>query len=162
MTRLFPYPVLSVALFAMWLLLNQSLAPGHLLLAFVLAIVGPLVTTALDSPRGRIRRPMSVIRLAAAVISDIIRSNIAVTRIILSSGHGNRISGFVSIPLTLQDQNGLAILACIITATPGTIWVSMDHARGILLLHVLDLVDEEAWVHLVKTRYERRLMEIFE
>ena len=29
-------------------------------------------------------------------------------------------------------------------------------------LHVLDLVDEETWVRLIKDRYERRLMEIFE
>ena len=35
-------------------------------------------------------------------------------------------------------------------------------ATGRLLLHVLDLVDEETWVRLIKDRYERRLMEIFE
>ncbi|RYY52932.1 MAG: Na+/H+ antiporter subunit E, partial [Comamonadaceae bacterium] len=37
MKRLFPSPLLSLALFAMWLLLNRSLDPGHLLLG---AIVG--------------------------------------------------------------------------------------------------------------------------
>ena len=37
-----------------------------------------------------------------------------------------------------------------------------DAAKGILLLHVLDLVDETAWIRLIKDRYERRLMEIFE
>ena len=53
-------------------------------------------------------------------------------------------------------------MAIIITSTPGTLWVEYEAATGRLLLHVLDLVDEETWVRLIKDRYERRLMEIFE
>jgi multicomponent K+:H+ antiporter subunit E len=62
----------------------------------------------------------------------------------------------------MRDPYGLAALACIITATPGTVWVEYDSAQGTMLLHVLDLVDEEEWVRIIKDRYERRLMEIFE
>jgi multicomponent K+:H+ antiporter subunit E len=62
----------------------------------------------------------------------------------------------------MRDPYGLTALACIITATPGTVWVEYDSAEGTMLLHVLDLVDEDDWVRTVKDRYERRLMEIFE
>ena len=31
-----------------------------------------------------------------------------------------------------------------------------------MLLHVLDLIDEEEWVRIIKDKWERRLMEIFE
>jgi multicomponent K+:H+ antiporter subunit E len=62
----------------------------------------------------------------------------------------------------MRDPYGLAALACIITATPGTVWVEYDSARGTMLLHVLDLLDEEAWIRIIKDRYERRLMEMFE
>jgi multicomponent K+:H+ antiporter subunit E len=75
---------------------------------------------------------------------------------------GERVSGFVRIPLELRDRYGLATLAIILTATPGTLWVQFDAATGTLLLHVFDLLDEEEWRHLVKDRYERRLKEIFE
>ena len=54
------------------------------------------------------------------------------------------------------------MLACIITSTPGTIWVNYDTVRGVLLIHVLDLVDEEGWTRTIKDRYERLLLEIFE
>jgi multicomponent K+:H+ antiporter subunit E len=37
-----------------------------------------------------------------------------------------------------------------------------DSARGVLLVHVLDLIDEAAWIALIKRRYERLLMDIFE
>ena len=65
------------------------------------------------------------------------------------------------LPLELTNLHGLTILACIITATPGTLWVQQDRASNILLVHVLELVDEEAWIRLIKQRYEKALLEIF-
>ncbi len=71
-------------------------------------------------------------------------------------------SGFMTIPLDLRDPMGLAILAIIITGTPGTAWIDYNSARNILILHVFDLVDETAWLNLIKNRYEYLLQEIFE
>lgn len=162
MRRWLPHPLLSAGLLAMWLLLNQSLAVGHLLLGLALALVGGLITTSLELPPVALRRPGAIVLLAWRVLCDIVRSNIAVSRIILGHRQKERRSGFMTIPLDLRDRYGLAILACIITATPGTIWLNFDSARGTLLIHVLDLIDEAAWVHIIKDRYERLLIEIFE
>ena len=62
----------------------------------------------------------------------------------------------------LRAPYGLGLLALIVTATPGTLWVAFDPARGVLTLHVLDLIDEDAWIRTIKQRYERYLLEIFE
>ena len=70
--------------------------------------------------------------------------------------------GFLQIPLEMRDPHGLAMLAVIITATPGTVWAGHDPADNVLTLHVLDLQDEAAWLQTIKQRYERPLMEIFE
>lgn len=43
MKRLFPAPLLSVSLFALWLLLNLSLSPGNLLLGAALGVLAPLL-----------------------------------------------------------------------------------------------------------------------
>jgi multicomponent K+:H+ antiporter subunit E len=96
------------------------------------------------------------------VLVDILRSNIAVGRIIVRSREPGVNAGFMTIPLDLSSRNGLAVLAIIITSTPGTTWVSHDAAKGTLLPHVLDLVDETVWIRTIKGRYERLLMEIFE
>jgi multicomponent K+:H+ antiporter subunit E len=162
MTRFLPFPRLSGFLLIMWLLLNQSLGAGHILLGSFLAIGGSWVLTALLPPEPRIRRPGAALRLAWLVLIDIVRSNIAVARIILHPGRRDQTSGFVNIPLDLRSRYGLAVLACIITATPGTLWVSFDSAKGILMIHVLDLVDETVWIRTIKDRYEKLLMEIFE
>jgi multicomponent K+:H+ antiporter subunit E len=96
------------------------------------------------------------------VVIDILRSNLAVVRIIVSPSEPGLHAGFLSIPLDLRSRHGLAVLSIIITSTPGTLWVNYDAAKGTLLLHVLDLVDETVWVQTIKGRYERMLMEIFE
>lgn len=162
MTRWFPFPLLSFALFGTWLLLNESASPGHVILATILAVSGGLALTALEPPGLRLRRPRAIAELAALVLVDIVRSNIAVGRIILGPRRREEISGFLVIPLEMRAPYGLATLATILTATPGTLWVRFDPEDGLLTLHVLDLIDEATWIAIVKGRYERRLMEIFE
>lgn len=161
MMALMPYPILSAFLLGIWLLLNQSLSPGHLLFGSIVGVAGGLAISTLQIPSGRVKKPASIVRLAFIVLVDIIRSNIAVARIILAPARSAS-SGFVTIPLELRNHYGLAILACIITSTPGTVWVNFDSTRSLLLIHVLDLVDEATWLDLIKNRYERLLMEIFE
>jgi multicomponent K+:H+ antiporter subunit E len=162
MRRWLPFPLLTVSLLALWLLLAGSLAPGTIILGGVLAIGAAQALTALTPPKTRLRRPRAVFRLALVVLAEIARSNWAVARIILLPGVRQRKSGFVRIPLDMRAPYGLAALACIITATPGTLWVEYDSADNTMLLHVLDLIDEEEWVRIIKGRYETRLMEIFE
>lgn len=162
MRRWLPFPMMSLALFALWLLLNRSLTPGHLILGACLGIGGALLLTALELPRARVRRPGVILALSWVVFTDIVRSNIAVARIILGRGALSRISGFMNIPIEMSTPYGLAALAIIITSTPGTLWVNFDPEKKILTIHVLDLADENAWIETIKQRYERRLMEIFE
>lgn len=161
MSGLFPYPLVSLALLSMWLLLSDSVAPGTLLLGAILGLCVPFSLKALEAEPLRIKKPSAVPKLAALVLYDVVRSNIAVATIILGRRR-KRTSGFLHIPLDMKSVYGLAILATIVTCTPGTLWVQYDSGRGRLLIHVLDLVDEADWIHLIKGRYERLLMEIFE
>lgn len=161
MNRWLPFPLLSLALFATWLLLNQTLAAGQAILGALIGLGGGLMLAALGVPRGRMRRPLVAAQLAWLVLVDIVRSNIAVARIVLFPGQRRQTSGFMDIPLELRHPGGLAVLACIITSTPGTAWARYDSARGVLTIHVLDLIDEQAWLRTIKDRYERRLREIF-
>jgi multicomponent K+:H+ antiporter subunit E len=158
-----PYPVLSLSLAAMWLLLNATLDPGQALLGVALGTGGGLVAARLRPPVSRVRLPLrTVAALLGLMLMDIVRSNIAVGRIAFHPRIRGRTAGFISMPLEVRHPGALAILACVITATPGTSWARYDGARNILTIHVLDLIDEAAWIRQFKDRYERRLLEIFQ
>lgn len=161
MSRLLPYPLLTASLLVMWVLLN-GLSLGHVLLGAVIAVAASNIMAALQPSKPKLRRWTRIPQLIAIVVADILRSNIAVAGLILRQKHVRRVSGFITVPLDLRDRTGLSVLACIVTSTPGTAWVEYDSARSTLLLHVFDLVDEAQWIDLIKNRYERLLMEIFE
>jgi multicomponent K+:H+ antiporter subunit E len=161
MSRIFPYPLMIASLIVMWLLLTRF-SLGHLLVGTAVALIAAQGLYALQPAKPRLRRWDLLPKLVAIVLYDIVRSNIAVVAIILQGERRQRKSGFLTIPLDLRDPLGLAILAIIITSTPGTAWLDYNAARGTLLLHVFDLVDESEWLDLIKNRYEHLLREIFE
>lgn len=162
MRRLFPAPWLSLALWALWLLLNLSLSAGNLLLGAALAILAPVMFAPLRPLPVRIRRPGVIIKLFFLVGRDVVASNIAVAWGVLRAGKNPPRSRFIKIPLDLRDANGLAALSMITTVVPGTIWSELALDRSVLLLHVFDLDGEASFIEHFKTAYERPLMEIFE
>ncbi|HET9865446.1 MAG TPA: Na+/H+ antiporter subunit E [Steroidobacteraceae bacterium] len=155
-------PTLVVALTALWLLLNQTLAPAHILLGVVLAVAMARFGSKLRPLQARMRRADVAARLVIVVLWDIIASNLHVALIVLGVVRREIRSGFLRIPLELRDPHGLAGLAMIVTATPGTVWAGLSDAGDVLTLHVLDLRDEAGLIQSIKQRYEQPLMRIFE
>ncbi|MCC6192855.1 MAG: monovalent cation/H+ antiporter subunit E [Burkholderiales bacterium] len=146
----------------MWLALGDTIAVADALVGALVATGAVLALSRLDAPPSGWRHPWTAVKLAATVAGDIARSNVAVATIVLRRGTRGRVAGFIDVPLDLRHTAGLAVLACIITATPGTTWAGYDARSGTLTMHILDLVDEAALVRAVKERYERPLREIFE
>lgn len=157
----FPYPLLSTALVLMWLLLNQSVTLGTLLVGLVLSMVLAWVAVKLRPTRSHLNRLRPIASFALRVSIDILRSNIAVAGIILGTRGQPVRSGFVSVDFDVEDENALALLACILTATPGTAWLEYDRRKKKLLFHILDLENEIAWRRTLY-RYEAALKEIFQ
>ncbi|MFN7510538.1 MAG: Na+/H+ antiporter subunit E [Betaproteobacteria bacterium] len=158
--RLLPAPLLSAVLFAVWLLLNQSVSLGHIALAALLAVVLPWFTEPLRPERPRLRRPGLILRLGLVVLWDIVKSNVEVARRILSPEAAIK-PRFVWVPLTIADPHGIAALAGIITMTPGTLSADLTDDRRHLLVHAFNVDDEPALVADIKARYEAPLLEIF-
>ncbi len=160
--RLLPAPLLSAALWALWLVLHETLALGHVLLGLAIGLVIPLLTASLRPRQVRIRRPLVLVRLVFIVGFDVVKSALEVAADVLRLDRRDPNSRFVRIPLELRDPSALAALATITTVVPGTVWSELAFDRSALLLHVWDLTDEAEFVAHFKARYERPLMEIFE
>ena len=161
MRRFLPAPLLSALLFAMWLVLQRSVAAGDVLVALFLCVAIPLACAPLRPLPVRIRRPWVLARLILAVGGDIVLSNVHVALGVLRSGWRAPRSAFVRVPLDITDPNALASLCVITTVIPGTVWTELVEGHG-LLLHVFDVEDEDEFVRHFKERYERPLKEIFE
>ncbi|MBL7250958.1 Na+/H+ antiporter subunit E [Alloalcanivorax marinus] len=160
MSRLLPFPMLSLLLWLSWLLLN-GFSWGHGLLGLVLAVVLPLGTRPFWPNVPRLRDFLKLVRFVLVVHWDIITANLVVARLILGSPRKLR-PAFVEMPLELTDDFAITLLTSTISLTPGTVSADVSEDRRTLLIHALDMDDEAALVAQIKQRYERPLKEIFE
>lgn len=159
--RLVPHPILTPTLALIWILLANSLTLGTLLLGLFLGWIIPIFTLRFWPDRVRVHRPLTLLRLLAILVYDILVANLAVALLILR-GPRHVEPGFVLVPLALRSELGISLLANSISLTPGTVssWLSPD--RRHLVVHGLDVRDPAALVATIKRRYEAPLMEILE
>lgn len=160
MTKLCPFPMLSIALAGTWLLLAGFSLP-HLVLGSLFAIVIPLVIAPMLGVPPGVRSVTGAMRLAGHVLWDIVVANVTVARLVL--GPVSRLRpAFVKVPLTATHPFAISLFTSMISITPGSIPLALSPDARTLLVHVLHLEDEEVFVSKVKERYERPLMEILE
>ena len=157
---LLPHPGLSFLLLLLWLLLNNSAAPGHLVVGALLGVLIPLFTRRFWPERLGLYRPGLMLRFAGRVLWDIILANFAVARVVLGPRSAVQ-PAFVRVPLDIRDDFPVTLLASVVSLTPGTVSADIDAERRYLLVHALSVADTEALVHQIKARYETPIKEIF-
>lgn len=161
MNRWLPHPLLTPILAVVWLLLNNSLAPGQILLGLFLGWALPRFTLVFWPDPIHIRRPAALLRLIGVFLHDVLIANLVVARLILAGPRRLR-PAFVAVPLALRGDLGISLLANIICLTPGTVSAKLSPDRRTMIVHTLDTGDPEELVATIKARYERPLQEVFE
>ena len=158
--RWLPMPVLSLLLLVVWLLLQQSVALGQWILGGVLAILIPVICRPFWERQPTIKRPLKLVGYFFRVLGDIVTANLQVSKLILDP-RGRMRPAFVEYPLTLKESFPITILASTITMTPGTVSTTLAADGSALLVHALHTDDPDEVRDHIKSRYERRLKEIF-
>jgi multicomponent K+:H+ antiporter subunit E len=162
MKRWLPHPWMSAALFVGWLMLWRDFTALQFLAALAAAITLPHFGRLGAAPL-RLRRVGLALRFTVLVLWDIVTANFAVARLVLTP-RPNLHPVFLSVPLALRSEQAVALLATIVTMTPGTLSVEVgeDGPQPILYVHTLDASDPVAIIAQIKARYEAPLREMFE
>jgi|SRR5690554_5633304 len=160
MNRVLPAPFLSLFLLLFWLLLQNSVTPGLVVLGAVFAILIPLYTSRGRDFPAKIHKPFKVIEYFLLLLADIIISNLNIAAIILMPSR--RIQpALIEYPLDIVGEVPITVLASTISLTPGTITAEIRRDGRALLIHALNVDDHEQLIANIKQRYEMRLKEIF-
>lgn len=158
---LLPHPWLSLFLVVVWQLIMNDLSPGSLIMGFFLAWIIPLITHVFWPDPPIMRRPWVLLRFTLRVLGDILTANVDVARLILGPSANLR-PAFVEYPIELTHDFAIHLLCSTISLTPGTVSSDISDDRRTLLIHALDVADEQELIETIKRRYERPLMEVFE
>lgn len=160
MARWLPNPTLTLFLAMLWLLLNNTLNVGHLLLGLFLGWVIPLLVRGFLVDVPKVRKPLQLCLFMLKVFYDILRANLTVAKLVLGPKRNLR-PAFVELPMRIENDFVLAVLTSIISLTPGTVSSGLSSDHKTLLLHALDVPDIGALIAEIQTRYEAPLLEIF-
>ena len=156
MRRYLPYAVgLAVAWVMLWDQITLANFLGGLAVAAVLLVVFPLPPVA--ARHRLIVRPVALGRLAAAVLRQLIVSNIFMTRGVVAT-EWRLVSGVVRCPMRTNSPKMLSTVANILALSPGTMAVDATDGPPALFVHVLakgDLHDVRRRV----TRWERLVVD---
>jgi multicomponent K+:H+ antiporter subunit E len=160
MRTLLPHPLASGSLLAVWLLLNNSLAPASALLGAVLAWLIPRLTERFQEDAPQLRRPLALVPLIAVFLWDVVAANVAVAKLVL--GPVRRLHPrMLEIALEVRSAPAISALAGIVSLTPGTVSVDVSADRRTLLVHALNVADPVSAAARIKERYERRILQVF-
>lgn len=161
MRRLLPHPLLTATLTLLWLLLVNQLSIGQLVLGTLLGWLIPFATSRFWPEHIRIRHPLTLLRYLAVLVIDIVRGSFHVARLILR-GPTHLRPVFIRVPLALETDLAISLLANTISLTPGTVSALLSEDKRTLIVHTLDTDDAVALVADIKQRYEAPLKKIFE
>jgi multicomponent Na+:H+ antiporter subunit E len=126
----------TVALFVLWLILSDKRDVLHLAAGF-LGAVGVIASLAFRGSKRDGRNPRALLLLGYLpwLLWQILRSNLHVTRLVLSR-RPNIQPRFLRLPPALRDPQALTLLGTSITLTPGTLTVDIGAEE--MIIHALD------------------------
>ncbi|SDW36876.1 Na+/H+ antiporter subunit E [Marinobacter mobilis] len=155
-----PQPFLSLVLFIVWQLLSDGISGGSIVMGLILAWVLPQVTRGFWPERPAIVKGWLVPLYILRVLLDIVVASLSVARLVLSTRKPR--PAFISYPISLEHPLAITMLASTISLTPGTVSTDVSDDQRILLIHALDVDDEQDIIDTIRRRYEKPLQEIFQ
>jgi multicomponent Na+:H+ antiporter subunit E len=164
--------LLNIVLAVIWMALQSSFTLIDLLVGFGLGflvlgltervIVDQLIDLrqrgGVSQRRGYVRQTIRVIDFIGFGLWEILKANIGVAKIVLNPRRSFQ-PGIVAVPLEIQSDLGITVLANLITLTPGTVTLDISSDRRTIYMHVMDVGDVDALRESTKA-YERRVMEL--
>ena len=133
-----------VALAAIWVLLWGSASAANVLAGLAIGTVLVLLVPGLRRQgHGRATfRPVAIVRLVVHMLGVTVRSNVELTREVLSRSSRLR-TAVVGVPLPGCSDELLTLIANLLALSPGTMPLEVRQGPTVLYVHILHLSDIE-------------------
>jgi multicomponent Na+:H+ antiporter subunit E len=151
--------LLNLILALTWAALQGELNVANLVIGFLVSAVLIFLFRRMFFGSLYFRKVLLGLTLTLVFIKELIKSNIAVLRVVLNPRLRVR-SGVIAVPTELTNDVALTILANMITLTPGTLTLDISPDRRYLYVHTLNLDDPEDVKQKIRLAFEVYLREL--
>ena len=151
---------LSLLLALAWVAITGSITIHNFLFGIALSTLALLLIREQIGGSGYILRSRRILSLFLLFMKELALSawKVAVT---VCRPNMNLKPGIVAVPLRVDRDFEITLLANLITLTPGTLSVDVSDDRRFLYVHALDCSDPEGLKRDIADGFERKIMEAF-
>lgn len=153
-----PHPVYTAFLAVGWMVLHERYAVGEFIVGYVIGAAIVLLHGKFWPGTIHIKHPGRLLQLALTFVVDLIVANVIVAWTVVRPRLDIQ-PAFLILPLALDDDFRITLLANMISLTPGTLSVDIAPDRAALYIHCLDCRDGAGTVERIKERFEKPLRE---
>ncbi len=137
-----PQLLLNILLAFVWGAVNASLAPSTLVVGFIFGYLVILLFDGLLGGDGRYGfRFFYWIRLTLWLLREIVLSSFRVAWTVLSPSLKDVNPGIFGIPLDVETDASITLMANLISLTPGTLSIDISHDRKTIYIHDMYIDD---------------------
>jgi multicomponent Na+:H+ antiporter subunit E len=149
----------NLALALAWCALAGRLTLVDLFIGYVIGygLLGWLVPS--KSARAYVRRIPRVLGFVGAYAFEVVVSSLRIAWEVVTPWP-RRSPGIVEVPLDVETDAEIALLANLVTFTPGTVALDVAEDRSHMLVHDMFIKDPETSRDKIKQRYERWVMRL--
>ena len=152
--------LINVLLALAWVAVTGVLSALNLAFGFALGALALSLIREQVGSVGYLSRVRRIVSLIALFLGELVLSAVRVARIVLRRDMDLH-PGIFAYPLAVDRDFEIALLANMITLTPGTLSVDVSEDRKTLFVHAMDLSDVESVRRDIADGFERKIMEAF-
>jgi len=150
--------LINLLLALAWGAVTGSFTLLNLVFGFVIAAIALWIIREQFDTSAYITRTLKVTGLILMFLEELGISAFRVAVIVLKPASSFQ-PGFIAFPLTTDRNAEIALLANMITLTPGTLSVDVSDDKSTLFIHCIDVPDTEALKQDIAQGFERKIME---
>lgn len=152
--------LLNLLLSFVWVALTGHLDYVNFVFGFVLGFVALwIIERNNDKDKGYFLRVPKIIGFILHFIMDMLKANFQVAFDLLTPRLFSK-PGIIAYPLDAKTDFEITMLCNMIALTPGTMVIDLSDDRSTIYIHVMYLNDKEKFIEQLKTRTEKKLLEI--
>lgn len=153
--------LLNLLLALAWALMSGSLTSESFLMGFVVGYILLWLLSGARGPTRYFKRVVQALGLLLFFVKELAKANVRVAYEVITPTLYAR-PGVVAVPLDIQSDGAITLLANLVTLTPGTLCLDVSTDRRVMYIHTMYVDDVEKFRREIKQGFERRIQELME
>ncbi|PTG26702.1 Na+/H+ antiporter Mnh1 subunit E [Staphylococcus capitis] len=153
--------IVNLLVAIIWLFVTDSYTLNNFVLGFLFGLILVYLLNRVMPGRFYLVRIYRIIVLILTFLSELIKANFDVLKIILKPNITNK-PGFFVYETDLKTDWQIVLLSNLITLTPGTVVLGISDDRKKIYIHAIDFSTKEEEVESIKTSLEKVVRKVGE